>query len=329
MSRRKLRALSGAALICASSTVNAEGNPAYQSYLEQVFASSIVLTDSDVFTVGVHDFDPNDWFNLDNEDIGTQDSIKLRQQIAVSTLPLSFDLSDEEAVHKHQIFVRLSALGSRQEYEIRPQDNQDFQHEYVLGAFTAYRYQYQLAEHLRITPGIGMHLQYFKNVHDYRSDFSNSEVKPELEGVLFNTDAWAATLEPHVEVKYDVPKAWGSWNAASSFHYLNGRGWGEANHGDVGSPEGWYLVNSVEAYYNVSRWGPSLQSVYTSFRRIDVGGDTRKMLGASHYYEGAVGWLVTPPFKSKWIDNIGIGLNLNYGSSLKGGSIVLFFNQAS
>ncbi|MDN3685846.1 Solitary outer membrane autotransporter beta-barrel domain [Vibrio sinaloensis] len=98
----------------------------------------------------------------------------------------------------------------------------------------------------------------------------------------------------------------------------------KANGGDVGNPEGWYMGNGLEAYYNVNHWGKSLQSLYTSIRRIDIGGDTSDPLGTEHYYEGSVGWLMTPPFKSNLIDNIGIGLNINYGSALKGGSIVFF-----
>ncbi|MDV5060559.1 Solitary outer membrane autotransporter beta-barrel domain, partial [Vibrio diabolicus] len=44
-----------------------------QKEYERNFAIGIVLSDSDVFTVGFHDFDPNEYFNIDNEDIGTQD----------------------------------------------------------------------------------------------------------------------------------------------------------------------------------------------------------------------------------------------------------------
>jgi len=40
-----------------------------------------------------------------------------------------------------------------------------------------------------------------------------------------------------------------------------------------------------------------------------------------------LGWLITPWFKSSWIENVGVGLTINYGSSLRGGSLVLFFNQ--
>ncbi|MFM2586809.1 Solitary outer membrane autotransporter beta-barrel domain [Vibrio sp. TBV020] len=317
----------GLSLACFSPIALAKGNPVFQDYLEQAFSVAIVLTDSDVFTVGVHDFDPNEWFNLDNEDIGSQESINLRQQIAVSTLPYTFDLSDEDAIHKHQLFTRFSILGSRQDLEIRPKDTKDYQNEIILGAFTAYQYRYQLEEHWTLTPGIGVHLQYFKNEHEYRSDFSNQYVKPVLDNVIFNTDAWAASLEPHVQLRYDKPTDWGSWNATSSLHYFYGQGWGEANYGDVGNPEGWYMANGIEAYYNVSKWGRSVQSFYSSFRRIDIGGDTSAPLGTPYYYEGSIGWLMTPPFESEWIDNVGIGLNINYGSNLKGGSIVLFFNQ--
>lgn len=315
-------------LLVVSPLALAQGSQAYQAYLEQAFAAAIVLTDSDVFTFGVHDFDPNEWFNLDNEDIGSQESVLLRQQIAVSALPYTIDLSDEDAIHKHQIFTRFSVLGSRQDYEIRPQDTDDYQHEFVLGAFTAYRYKYQLTDFWTVTPGVGVHLQYFRNNHDYRSEFANEIVKPALDNVIFNTDAWALSVEPHIEFKYNEPTSWGSWNVASSFHYFYGHGWGEANYGQVGNPEGWYTANGIEAYYNVSQLGRSVQSIYSSFRRIDIGGDTSQPLGTPYYYEGSIGWLMTPPFESDLIDNVGIGLNINYGSNLKGGSIVLFFNQA-
>ncbi|MGD8110292.1 Solitary outer membrane autotransporter beta-barrel domain [Vibrio sp. TRT 17S01] len=304
----------------------AKGNDSIQRYLEQSFSAAIVMTDSEVLTFGVHDFDPNDWFNLSNDKIGSEESIRLRQQIAVSTLPFTFELSDSEAVNKHRVVTRLSVLASAQDVEVRQGDEQDYQEQFILGAFSAYRYQYKLDESWTVTPGLGVHLQYFKNNHDYKSQYSQA-LKPKLDGVVFNTDAWAVAAEPHIELKYDSAEKWGSWNATSAAHYFYGYGWGEANYGDVGNPEGWYLASGVEAFYDITHWKESVQSVYASFRRIDVGGDTETPMGTNHYYETSFGWLMTPPFKSDWIDNVGIGLNFNYGSALMGGSIVLFFNQ--
>ncbi|EGA70807.1 hypothetical protein VISI1226_01740 [Vibrio sinaloensis DSM 21326] len=298
-----------------------------RNYLEQAFATSIVLTDSDVFTVGIHDFDPNDWFNLKNEQIGSDQSVQRRQEMAITTIPYTFELSEPSANNQQRVFTRFSVVRSRQDFSIFSNEAKDHNDEYILGGYAAYQYQFSLNEQWSVTPSIGVHLQYFKNHHDYRSDLSQAIIKPIFDGVLFNTDAWALSYEPSVEAKYTHVKDWGSWNFSSSFHYFYGMGWGKANGGDVGNPEGWYMGNGLEAYYNVNHWGKSLQSLYTSIRRIDIGGDTSDPLGTEHYYEGSVGWLMTPPFKSNLIDNIGIGLNINYGSALKGGSIVFFFNQ--
>ena len=54
---------------------SAYASSVFQKDLERAFATSVILTDSDVFTVGFHDFDPNEWFNLEQENIGTSESL--------------------------------------------------------------------------------------------------------------------------------------------------------------------------------------------------------------------------------------------------------------
>lgn len=67
-----------------------ELNDPIQKELERNFATAIVLTDSDVFTVGFHDFDPNEWLNLDNEELGSADSVNLRKKkLVYQRSPLS------------------------------------------------------------------------------------------------------------------------------------------------------------------------------------------------------------------------------------------------
>lgn len=304
----------------------AQGSPAFEKHLEKTFSAAVILMDSDVVTFGIHDFDPNEWFNLENEQIGSDESLSLRKQITVSTLPITFELSEEGATHKHFLVTRLAAFVSEQNVEVLGTEFSDQQKDTVLSGYVAYRYQYQITENWSLTPSLGTHLMYYKNDFDYKSDFFNS-IKPAIDGVLVNTNAWANIYEPSIKLKYHKDKDWGSWNVNSTWHYFYGYGWGEANHGDVGNPEGWYIANEVTAKYNFDRWGRAVQSVYSSLRRIDLGADTADLFGTHYYYEAAVGWLMTPPFESEWIENIGIGLNFNYGSALKGGSIVLFFNQ--
>lgn len=119
----------------------------------------------------------------------------------------------------------------------------------------------------------------------------------------------------------------GRYKLSTSWHYFNGVGWGEANNGDVGNPEGWYIANEAKIFYDLVRWDKNITSMYSSIRRIDIGGDTVESMGTTSYYEGSVGWLLNPNLFNEWVDNVGIGFTINYGSSLKGGSLVLFFNQ--
>ncbi|HDY7839258.1 TPA: Solitary outer membrane autotransporter beta-barrel domain [Vibrio vulnificus] len=304
-----------------------ELNDLIQKELERNFATAIVLTDSDVFTVGFHDFDPNEWLNLDNEELGSADSVNLRKKIGVSTLPFEFALhEDPDSQIKHSLQGRLSALGIEQDVSIADTSVSDSHREYVLGAFLEYTNSRQLSENWTFDASIGAHLMYYRSDYTYRGD-ALADYKSVIDGYLVNTDAWALVAEPNVQAKYLQMKPWGKWYYWSSAHYFYGQGRGEANRGQVGNPEGWYWVNGVKMFYDFEKWGRAVQSVYTSFNRVDVGGDTSESLGTRHYYEASVGWLMTPPFKTQWVDNVGIGLSLNYGSALKGGSLVLFFNQ--
>ncbi len=298
-----------------------------QKEFERNFAIGIVLSDSDVFTLGFHDFDPNKYLNIDNEDIGTQDSIDLRKQVAISTLPYHLSLTDKEQTQaRYNLKGRLYALSIDQDVTVNDDKRPDRNKELILGAYNELQRQDTLSEHLTLSTAAGAHFMYYRNDYDYRSDALDN-LKPYLEGIYLNTDAWALVGEVNAELKYLENEKWGKWYVRSSPHYFYGAGWGEGNNGDVGNPEGWYWVNGVKLFYDFTKAGRTVQSVYTSFNRVDVGGDTSKPMNTSHYYEASVGWLMTPPFKSDWIDNVGLGLTINYGSALKGGSLVLFFNQ--
>lgn len=303
-----------------------QGYDVIENFLEKSFAYTIVLSDSDVFTVGVADFNPNNLFNSDNEDLGTDDSIANRKKYGVSTLPLSFRLNDEDEINTHELIFRVAGLATEEKVKWAGEDIEDDFRQYIAGIYTAYRYDYVVNENWSVTPGIGAHLMRYENTMDYNSATgrANSLVLDEL---VFNTSAWANIYEPHLKVSYNQDERWGKWQLSSSGHYFYGYGWGKANEGQIGNPEGWYWVNSATVVYDFSQMGRSVQSVYGTFRRVDVGSDIAEPLGTPFYYEATVGWLMTPPFEISFVDNIGLGLSFNYGSAFKGGSLVLFFNQ--
>ncbi len=309
-----------------SCNLHAKGYDFIEDFLEKSFAYTIVLSDSDVFTVGVADFNPNNLFNSDNEQLGTEDSVANRKKYGVSTLPMSFRLNDEEETNTHELIFRLSGLGTDEKIRWENETVDDDLRQVVLGAYTAYRYDYVINDHWSITPGIGAHLMRYENTVNYNSP-TGKLYSTVLDGLIFNTSAWANIYEPHIKVTYKKDENWGNWRLASSGHYFYGIGWGDANEGEIGNPEGWYWVNSATLVYDFSQLGRSVQSVYSTVRRVDVGSDVADPLGTTFYYEATVGWLMTPPFEISFVDNIGLGLSFNYGSAFKGGSLVLFFNQ--
>ncbi|MGV2988264.1 Solitary outer membrane autotransporter beta-barrel domain [Vibrio sp. E150_011] len=311
-------------LLAASSPVHAD--PRYASIFEDSFAAAIILTDSDALTLGFKDFDPNDWLNLDNDNIGSQDALDLRKSIGVSSLPFTFDIGNNNLIEQRAV-LRFSALRAEGDVVDIPNEAPDVHKETILGVFSGYEQEIPFAKHWSFETGIGVHLQYYFSDYDFNSTISQEKLKPLIDGQLVNTSAWAATVQPKVGFVYTAPREWGHVKYNSTFNYFSGVGWGQANDGDVGSPEGWYWSNEAKFFYDVADWGRSIQTLYSSIRRVDVGGDTVGPVGADHYYEGTVGWLMTPPFHIQFVDNIGIGLSLNYGSALKGGSLVLFFNQ--
>jgi hypothetical protein len=167
---------------------------------------------------------------------------------------------------------------------------------------------------------------YYQNDYRYQSN-ALEDYQSEIDGVYVNTSSLAMVAELNATLRYSPYGQFEQWYLWSSPHYFNGFG---ANLGDgdtLINPEGWYWVNGVKVFYRLAIWQNMVQSFYTSFNRVDIGGDTKRPLNTDHYYEASMGWLMTPPIKIPFVINMGVGMSLNYGSAFKGGSLVMFFNQ--
>ncbi|MGR5541213.1 Solitary outer membrane autotransporter beta-barrel domain, partial [Vibrio campbellii] len=175
------------------------------------------------------------------------------------------------------------------------------------------------------TPSITTHLM------SYRNKFkANNEVSELFSGLLsgkiLNTKAWANLYQPAVQFTYAQPQSWGSWRLSSSWNYVYGYGGGEANDGHIGNPETWYSINQAVFLIELPKF-KYIQSMFVGLERVDLSGDAVSEFNTNHYYEASVGYLIHRPFSSNLVDNIGVGLNFNYGSDFKGGAIVLYFNK--
>ena len=299
---------------------------AFRKELEQRFATSVLLNDTDVFTFGINNFDPNEVFSLDNEDIGSNDSVSRRQNITSLSLPYTLEQPNYIKDNHQEITLRLSSLRIENGVEYAATIKSDYQKESVVSGYVEFANVSQSNEYWSFHSGIGNHISYYRNDFEYRSSLLEP-IQDQLDGLYYNTDAWAYIIEPKIKLTFEDKNHWGRYKLSTSWHYFNGVGWGEANNGDIGNPEGWYIANEAKIFYDLVRWDKNITSMYSSIRRIDIGGDTVESMGTTSYYEGSVGWLLNPNLFNEWVDNVGIGFTINYGSSLKGGSLVLFFNQ--
>lgn len=143
--------LSFGCLLVMSFSATAKAMILFKNILSKL-SSSVVLSDSDVFTAGFNNFDPNDWFKTDNDNLGTPESIENRKKYKSSTLPITLALSEEEAYHQHQLFFRLSASVIDDELSIAnmPGETERYRQS-VLGGAIFYRYQYRLTDHWTLT----------------------------------------------------------------------------------------------------------------------------------------------------------------------------------
>lgn len=231
-----------------SATVNANWlTDRFRKDLEQSFATSVLLNDTDVFTFGINNFDPNKVFSLDNENIGSNDSVSRRQNITSLSLPYTFELPSYIEDNHQEVTLRLSALRIENDVEYASVNKNDFQKESVVSGYVEFANVSQLDEYWSFHSGIGNHISYYRNDYEYRASLLKP-IQDQLDGVYLNTDAWAYIIEPKIKLMYEDKNDWGKYKLSTSWHYFNGVGWGEANNGNVGHPEGWYIANEAKVF---------------------------------------------------------------------------------
>ena len=147
--------------LCLSSPGTASANEVsdlIQKEIERNFAASVLLNDTDVFTFGINNFDPNEVFRLDNEDIGSSDSVSRRQNMASLSLPYTFKLPAIIENNHQEVTLRLSALRTENEVDYSSTSVTDFQKETVISGYVEFSNVTQLDDYWSFHSGIGNHI---------------------------------------------------------------------------------------------------------------------------------------------------------------------------
>ena len=311
-----------------------------KTYFEEIFSTTVVLTDSETISLGVGNFDPDKLLKPHEQNFSENDSIKLRNELTVYSIPYTWRLSDDKAKTKDKTnkerlnYFYLDEVTASLSYLKQESTNdlfsnsavEDENKDEVYSAYLAYSRHRQLTENWNLRIRFGSYLMHHKNNYRYNSEES-AQFQPELDGVFFNLSANAFIIEPNVKLSYSQQKDWGKWELNNDLNLFTGITFNGAKSSQGAKPRGWRLNNGFKFHFNVNQSKFHAESIYVKIQRSDIGGDMVNSLGTDHFYEFGVGLLLDTRKFTKLAENIGIGINIHKGSALSGGSIVFYFNE--
>lgn len=303
-------------LLLTSTAIRASDNIAVKA-LEQGVAFSTVLTDSDAVTFGFASLDLTEF----NEFIDTNETT-LKRSTDILVLPYSWKLADTNRKNMtHFLNTRVSYVGVDSDSTLV----QGYKNEQIYGMFLQYSQRYQIDQNWYTGLGFGTHLSYYRNQYS-ESEGITAAILDRFGGST--TSALVLMAEPAAHLGYVKNEPWGQWTLHNSDYYLFGQGIGGAadNISDV-QPEGWRVINGIEFKFNIEPVLGLSDYIALDLKRIDVGGDISVLSDKGYYYEVGLGWIVNTQGLIALFDNIGIGINLNFGSSISGGSLVIYYNE--
>ncbi|WP_413693376.1 Solitary outer membrane autotransporter beta-barrel domain [Psychromonas sp. KJ10-2] len=290
--------------------------------IEESFAISTLMSDSEALTFGFTNFD------IESEDpgFGDEDSSNYKNSLNVFVIPYTWDLEPKSDAWDHAITVRAFYINTESDSEIYSGVDDTAKQE-TMGIYGNYSQFYHVTDNWYVTSALGFHLTYYSNEYDYGDGFPEDAID-ELDGDTLNISAWALITEPEVGIGYEREEKWGTWRAHNKTNYIYGQSFaGTINDKYSVNPEGWRVTNGVEFTVGVPElWGVN-DFLTIDFKRIDLFGDLEAMADDGYYYETSVGWVIDTNNKIPFLDNIGIGVSVNYGSSISGATVVLYWNE--
>ncbi|MCL1142720.1 Solitary outer membrane autotransporter beta-barrel domain [Shewanella gaetbuli] len=321
----------GRGLLCCLAVFSVSGEESNVDQFAGNFAksnitSAMVLADGNLVTLGVVNFNPNTVLGINRPEFGDSVSLQRRKKLSVYSLPYTTDWS-KKSDWQTAMSARISYVASHDDLALSGDGSalNDFDEQSYLAKFE-YLWRYSINNQWTYKMGVGGQ---FVDYHN-RLDFDAQEyplLSDEVDGIVFNTAYRALMFDPSVELHF-VDMFWGhKWQFVSRINYGTGKMIEYDNALQNVSPEVLRFSNSVIFHYEF----PSVWQRYNELRllmkRVDIHGDAVDAFETNHYYEAGLGWLVDTSNDLPMLDNIGLGVTVNFGSALSGGSVVLLFNE--
>ncbi|MBZ2168678.1 Solitary outer membrane autotransporter beta-barrel domain [Marinobacter sp. F4216] len=298
--------------------------------LAETFSLASFLTNGETLRFGVWDFNPNDFIKLEDPEFGSAESSELRRSIQNVLMPLTVETGLPEWNSSLTWGGSLSFLEVKQEGRLIVAEDENSPVDRVtnrvfsVGAHALWDYFFRPRWHLRARLE-GRWMRY-RNDTDFRSPASRN-VRPILDNLVTNISVKALMSETALGTRY--LSYWNNsiWNWTADIHYLAGDTYDTDIPAHDTQPEAWFSRAGVRIK------DPSMlpfwrdQSLWLEAYRVDLGGDLDGQLGNNHYYEVGGGWQMELPGWFGYFESVAVGINLNYGSVLRGGTLVFLFNE--
>lgn len=298
-----------------------------QSFLAKTYATAALMSDDEVIKFGILDFNPNDVVNLRDDNLGSEQSTRLRESLRQFNIPFRWRLSANTHTDSVWLIAKLAYLDLEQKLQLTPSNSSGLDRidEKLLSAGAGLGYKKALDKHWELV------LESYLTWISYRNDVKfntpeSRQLAPFLDGVLTNIDAETLLAEPAVGLQYNWSTKSAHYQLFTKHHYLKGHAINADSDAHEARTEAWYWTNGIALKRPLPIEGWSKHTLWFRLARTDLGGDLDEAVGENHYYEAGVAWLVDASKNVGFIDNLGVGININYGSDLRGGTLIFLYN---
>ncbi|MDG6097271.1 hypothetical protein EXU34_07430 [Alteromonas sp. ZYF713] len=297
-----------------------------RGFVAQNTALTVVVADSSLISLGIMDFDPNEFADFGDLNVGNEESFALRKSLRTYSLPWSFEPQRLSANWHTSYGVRISYVGSNQDIIYSEPDYiNTFDEESVI-VYGEKNWLYRFSKAWQLTFSMSAQYLYYRNHFDYQ-DPALLALRGFFDGQLLNTSYQLWLVDPAVSAVYRGKLLGRRFDYKIQYRHALGHTINTDSRYQRTEVETGRLSNTLTFHFDTPEvYGRNTQ-VRALMRRIDLTGDAIEPMGTSHYYQFGLGWLLDTSSQDSWLDSIGIGVSVNAGSNLSGGSVVLLFNE--
>lgn len=301
-------------------------NDVVRQGLEEQYSVTALMTGGPNIQLGFLDFNPNDITGLEDDALGNDASIASRQQLTLLTLPFTFAF-ENETQNEYVLQGRLAYLNEYEEgfLDVASNSKPDTLDDTTYVASLGMQWTHPFGPYWYSLASLNAHVMRYNNKTDFNS-LESQALAPALDGVLTNISTQAWLGEPVIGIGYKTIVSDLDTRFLSAAHYLFGGAFNTNTPAHDVEPEAWYWSNGVQVLQPIFIQTSRRQSLIYNLAQIRVGGDLVNPVGSHHYYEAGVGWFIDTSDLNKWVKNLGISANINYGSNFRGGTLSLLYN---